>query len=361
MIDIINRYEGDIMGLKKARTVAYACSYVPVEMIMAAGLTPQRLIPQGRCSEAEGYVHPNTCFYVKSILADAMAGAFSHMDAVILTNSCDAMLRLYDLWGAYVKSPAALFMDIPKKKDQDSINLFTAELSRISGGLSIIPDSQKVTKKRLETAIQRMNLLRSQYSDLFMDLGCKPGSLTGSECFALIHDGPYSGLRGLNQKAAGSPNRESVHSSTKNGPRILLSGNMINKPHLISMIEDAGATVAGIDTCFGKKNYDLHVVEGTSEPLAAIAERYLLRPSCPRMIGIKDQIRDLTDQVKETKAHGVIISKVKYCDNLSYNIPAFQEAVVEAGERCLVLENDYEWSDIEKLRIKVEAFIEMLG
>jgi benzoyl-CoA reductase/2-hydroxyglutaryl-CoA dehydratase subunit BcrC/BadD/HgdB len=290
-----------------------------------------------------------------------MAGAFAHVDAVILTNSCDAMLRLYDLWSAYVKSPTALFMDIPKKKDQDSINLFTVELGRISADLSMIPDGQRVTKDRMETAIKQMNHLRRQCDDLFMVMKSKPGCLTGSECFALLHDGPESNLREFGQKAAGILKRESMNTSTKNGLRILLAGNMVNKPDLISMIENAGATVAGIDTCFGRKNYDLKVAEGTSDPLAAIAERYLLRPSCPRMIGIEEQIQDLTNQITDSKADGVIISKIKFCDNLSYNIPVFQEAVAAAGARCLVLENDYEWSDMEKVRIKVEAFIEMLG
>jgi benzoyl-CoA reductase/2-hydroxyglutaryl-CoA dehydratase subunit BcrC/BadD/HgdB len=361
MMGTIKGHEGGGMSLKKARTVAYACSYVPVEVIMAAGLTPERLIPQGRCSEAEGYVHPNTCFYVKSLLSDAMAGAFAHVDAVILANSCDAMLRLYDLWGAYVKSPAAMFMDIPKKKDQDSIGLFTAELKRISVDLSMIPGGQRVTKERMETAIKQMNHLRRQCNDLFMVMRCKPGCLTGSECFALLQEGPDSDMRGFSQKAAGILKRHPMNESTRNGPRILITGNMVNKPDLISMIENAGATVACIDNCFGRKNYDLKVAEGMSDPLAAIAARYLLRPSCPRMIGIKDQIQDLTNQVTDTKADGVIVSKVKFCDNLSYNIPVFQEAVAAAGARCLVLENDYEWSDIEKVRIKVEAFIEMLG
>jgi benzoyl-CoA reductase/2-hydroxyglutaryl-CoA dehydratase subunit BcrC/BadD/HgdB len=51
---------------------------------------------------------------------------------------------------------------------------------------------------------------------------------------------------------------------------------------------------------------------------------------------------------------------VKFCDNHMYNVPTVQEAVAAAGARCLVLENDYEWSDVEKARIKVETFLEML-
>jgi benzoyl-CoA reductase/2-hydroxyglutaryl-CoA dehydratase subunit BcrC/BadD/HgdB len=56
----------------------------------------------------------------------------------------------------------------------------------------------------------------------------------------------------------------------------------------------------------------------------------------------------------------VIVTQVKFCDNHTYTVPTAQEAVAAAGARCLVLENDYEWSDVEKTRIKVETFLEML-
>jgi benzoyl-CoA reductase/2-hydroxyglutaryl-CoA dehydratase subunit BcrC/BadD/HgdB len=78
-------------------------------------------------------------------------------------------------------------------------------------------------------------------------------------------------------------------------------------------------------------------------------------------MGIAGQIDELKKTVEDTRADGVVLSKVKFCDNLTYNIPLLQEAVAAAGARCLVLENDYEWSDVEKARIKVEACLEMLG
>ncbi len=50
--------------------VLYTCSYVPEEIILAAGLVPRRFLPAEAASET--WIHPNACGYVKSILPAAL-------------------------------------------------------------------------------------------------------------------------------------------------------------------------------------------------------------------------------------------------------------------------------------------------
>ena len=117
------------------REVSYTCSYVPVEIIMAAGLVPQRMIPEPRPSAADAYIHPNTCYHVKSLLAAGLEGDVSRTAGMVLTSSCDGMRRLHDLWEEYVKDSPAVFLDIPKKKDPDSVEFFASELRRFAQNL----------------------------------------------------------------------------------------------------------------------------------------------------------------------------------------------------------------------------------
>jgi benzoyl-CoA reductase/2-hydroxyglutaryl-CoA dehydratase subunit BcrC/BadD/HgdB len=348
------------MVRKGSRAVGYACSYVPVEVVMAAGFVPERLIPQGRCAEADGYIHSNTCFYVKSLLADAVGGAFADKSAVILANSCDGMRRLFDLWGAYVKKPVALFVDIPKKRDQHSIKLFASELKQLATHLAELPGGEPATIAVLNEAIRQVNELRSVCMDLFTAQKNREGNIRGSDVFSLLQEGSMLAPTEFKEKVTRFVQGHSGESSTRNATKILITGNILNNPGLISMVEGAGGSVVGFDTCFGRRHYELLVEEGAPDPFEALARRYLLRSPCARMMGIADQINELKMAIEDTKADGVIVSKVKFCDNLTYNIPLFQEAVAAAGARCLVLENDYEWSDVEKARIKVEAFLEML-
>ncbi|MGO9147179.1 MAG: 2-hydroxyacyl-CoA dehydratase subunit D [Desulfomonilia bacterium] len=341
-------------------TVGYTCCYVPVEVVMAAGFTPKRLIPQGKCADADSRIYPNTCCYVKSLFADALGGAFSDIDAVILANSCDAMRKLYDLWKACVKKPAALFMDIPKKRDADSITFFASEFRRLAFQLEGLPGGLPVTSEGLGGPIKQMNDLRSAWMELYKTLKNHETSIRGTDVFTLMHDESGLDPAGLKDKITTLLHAHRGKKSVGNGKKILVTGNILNRPELVFMIEAAGGSIAGFDTCFGMRHYELFVDEGTQDPFDALAGRYLLRPQCARIMGIAEQIDYLKKAIEATKADGVIVSKVKFCDNLTYNVPAFQEAVAAAGARCLVLENDYEFSDIEKARIKVETFLEML-
>jgi benzoyl-CoA reductase subunit C len=348
------------MNGKGPKSVGYACSYVPEEVIMAAGFDPQRIIPKGRSSHAEGLIHSNTCFYVKSLLADVMDGEFSHMGAVIVANSCDAMKRLSDIWGAYVKQPIALFMDVPKKKNPDAVSLLASELRKLALSLSSLPGGRGVTVDDLNYAIGQVNGLRSSWLKLF-DAQKNPQScIRGSDIFALLLDG--SSLDPVRFKERiDAFMQEHVGEPLNKKKKIIITGNILNSPGLVSMIEDAGGSVAGIDTCFGKQHYELMVKENTADPFEALAQRYLYRPSCPRMMDMEDQNEYLKKSLEDTDADGVIVSQVKFCDSLICTIPSFRETAGSAGINLLVLENDYEWSDREKTRIKVEAFLEMLG
>jgi benzoyl-CoA reductase subunit C len=343
-----------------SKTVGYACCYVPTEIIIASGFKPERIIPGGRCAAADEYTYPNICCYVKSILADAAKGAFSHMNAVILANSCDAMRKLFDLWNAYVDRPKALFMDIPKKQDQDASVFFASELNRLGMGLSRMPGGNPEFVEGLNKAIRNVNEVRAIYMDFFDKQNNPEGTIRGSDVFQLIQEPSVLHPPTLREKIAVLVRSDTPKTSASNGKKILVTGNILNNPDLVSMIEAAGGSVTCFDTCFGRKHYELQVEEDTTNPLEALARRYLMKPQCARMMGIADQINHLGRTIDTSRADGVIVTNVKFCDNHTYNVPTVQEAVAASGARCLVLENDYEWSDVEKARIKVETFLEML-
>ena len=111
----------------RTQKVFYTCSYVPVEIILAAGLQPKRIIPEPRPSDADAFMHPNTCYHVKSLLASALAGDASQTGGIVIANSCDGMRRLFDIWKEYVKDAPAFFFDVPHKNQSDSKALFYAE------------------------------------------------------------------------------------------------------------------------------------------------------------------------------------------------------------------------------------------
>jgi benzoyl-CoA reductase/2-hydroxyglutaryl-CoA dehydratase subunit BcrC/BadD/HgdB len=297
---------------------------------------------------------------VKALLAAALEGETPRLEGFVITNSCDGMRRLYDVWTEYVPGVPAFFLDVPKKRDPDAVALYASELRRLAETLERRLPTAGVSDEGLEDAIRTCNAVRRRMSDVltlqkeavprvrgsdFFDLTSHAAELTPSE----LRDRIARFLVKIEEKAA--PPR---------GPRIVLSGNVINRPDLLTLIEDRGAQVVALDTCFGVRHYDLLVEEDTGDPMLALATRYLLRSPCPRMHGLEQRFQYVKELVESSGAAGVIYSTVKFCDSHLYDLPLLEEDLRQAGIPFLWLENDYEWTGLGQLRTRVEAFLEML-
>lgn len=84
-------------------------------MIYTAGFLPYRIVGHSNPIEnADSYIHPNYCQFVKSTIDVAIEGGYDFLEGVIFVNSCDAMRRLHDVWKKYIPSKFTYILDIPK-------------------------------------------------------------------------------------------------------------------------------------------------------------------------------------------------------------------------------------------------------
>ena len=56
------------------KDILFTCSYLPEEIIIAAGLRPVRVISDARPSDADTAIHPTTCPYIRAVFAAAARG-----------------------------------------------------------------------------------------------------------------------------------------------------------------------------------------------------------------------------------------------------------------------------------------------
>ena len=104
--------------------VGYICKYTPVEIIKAFGEDPVRLESGYKSHEyAEALIHSNVCSFAKGVLESIIE---NNIEEVILTACCDSIKRLYDVLKDRVKF--AYLLDLPRKKDPISIDLFYNEI-----------------------------------------------------------------------------------------------------------------------------------------------------------------------------------------------------------------------------------------
>lgn len=70
------------------RIVGWICTYVPEEIIHAAGLLPFRVI--GGSSEtpmADAYLYSNNCTFVRNCLEEGLSGSLGFLDGIVACNT----------------------------------------------------------------------------------------------------------------------------------------------------------------------------------------------------------------------------------------------------------------------------------
>jgi benzoyl-CoA reductase/2-hydroxyglutaryl-CoA dehydratase subunit BcrC/BadD/HgdB len=332
---------------------------VPEEIITAAGFQPRRVLPEHPPADADSHIHPNTCGYVKSLLASALEKEDRGTSCIVIGNSCDGMRRLYDLWEAYVPDIPAFLLDVPKKKDVDSTSFFASELKRFAMDLERTFPGAAVTDESLRKAIEIHNRVRLLMREVFRLQRGENSSVRGSDVFDLCVSAVRYPAEELIVKLEDFLSSVGERKPLPTERRILLAGNVINRPDPIAAIEDLGGRVVALDTCIGQRHYETPVDQDAPDPMLALATRYLTRPSCPRMEGLEERFQYLEKLAEEARADGIVYSCIKFCDPLVYDIPMMSDRFRSAGVPFLYLENDYTWSGSGQLRTRLQAFTEL--
>jgi len=343
--------------LEGSREVLYTCSYVPEEVILAAGFRPRRFLPESRPSDARA--HPNTCGYVKSVLAAALDGRAVEAAGIVIANSCDAMRRLYDLWTAYVGSVPAVFLDIPKKEDDDSITMFAAELRRLAATLPAAFSGKQVDAASLREAIRTCNEIRVLMGDVFAAQRCAENDGAGVRVFDLCLAGTTQAQREFAASIRQFLAEVVGERRSAKAPRIVLAGGLVNRRDVVAEIERTGASVVALDTCLGIRHYEGCVEANASDPFLALAKRYLTKPGCARMQGFEERMRWTKRVADESWADGIVFCSPKFCGPCVYDVPLLAERCRALGIPFLSVEHDYEGSGREQLSSRVGAFVEL--
>jgi benzoyl-CoA reductase/2-hydroxyglutaryl-CoA dehydratase subunit BcrC/BadD/HgdB len=345
------------------KSIGYFCSLVSVEIVTAAGLEPVRV--KGRAettAAADAYLYPNMCPYIKSLFTDGLDGGESACDGVVFTRSCDGMRRLYDAWKAYVPSDFVYMLEAPKNCDDLAVDYYASQLRIFAQKLGNKSGVQ-VKEGALGDAVKSANHIRRMMQELYAGQKKSPLPVRGSELFKL-------GLEVLSVDGQDSAGRiKSLHNSVKQRagpgqgrkkPRVLVNGNVMDRPGLFEIIEGAGAEIPVADLCTASRYFERTVDEEAPDIYRALAAAYLGEPRCSRAATPAEIYARLSNKVNEYAIDGVLLTSLKYCDQQLNDIPYLVKSFTAAGTPVLFVENDYLFSDSGRLKTRVEAFIEML-
>jgi benzoyl-CoA reductase subunit C len=330
------------------KKIGWLCSYVPIEIITAAGLEPVRLFPEPEDIDKTGALLPaNFCIYLNKVMNSALNGRFDDLGGIVFANSCDCMRRLYDLWSRYLNMPFVHMLEVPRNRNRNGVEYFTQRLRTLKSDLETAFGVQ-VLDSELQKAVDGGNMRRKAMETLFDGQKTIPPQAFGSDLMAACL-----------ADTRGEPVPSALGAQPNTGPRVLVMGQALDTPDLFHMIEAAGGTVVVFDTCLGLRGYE-DTVPNQGDPLQALAQRYLLRPACPRMPGYGERLDRLGKLVDEFSIHGVIQTNSKFCDYGLFETPQIEGFLRDKGLPFLALEHDYHWSDAGRIQVRVDAFLEMV-
>jgi benzoyl-CoA reductase subunit C len=345
------------------RAMGYLCSYVPEEMIHAAGFMPVRL--RGTTAplrRVDAHLQSFTCALCRSTLDQVLGGTLDFLAGTIFAHTCDAMQAQADLWQMNTGSKHLVDTVMqPANLGSPSVRPYLmAELNRFRKRLAELAE-QPITDKGLRASIA----LYDETRQLIGTLQTLRDRLHASNFFAVL-DAAQTMPREmfnplLSRLLADLQNAESNDKSDLQGarPGLFLVGAVLDEPRLLDLIEEVGGKVVGDDLCSGSRHFhDLVGIEG--DPIGNLADYYLRRPPCPtKFHPDHDPGKYLLDLVQQTHANGVVFALEKFCEPHAFDYALVHPTLDLAGMPHLLLEME-QTPSLEALRTRLQAFVEIL-
>lgn len=350
---------------KNRTIIGLTCSYIPEEILVAAGFTPFRIYGDINPPElATSYLPASFCPYALSCLDCGLKGSYEFLNGIIIANSCNAMRRLYDAWRYSLKTPFVHMLDIPKSNDLAAERYFEQVLVRMINAIEK-HFKVKVTDTALKNAITVCNETRELMAQLYEFKSKGELGISNKDVNRLIQEGrtlPKEEFnKNLNKVLKSKMKKGTLHSEKIGNPiRLMITGSFHQPSDLIDYIESVGANVVYEDICVNGR-YLQKKIELNNMPLRAIAHSYIHKSPCARMLDNEARIDYILQLAKQYKVGGVIYYALKFCDTHLLDYPLIRKGLNNAGLPILFLEGDSLMPSSGQIKTRIKAFLEVFS
>jgi bzd-type benzoyl-CoA reductase N subunit len=379
LFDTIEKYYKDYghraKELKKEgkKVIGYVCSFVPLEIIAAAGCIPFRV--RGDVHEpitkGDTLLETIVCPYYRSCFDLSVKQKYDFLSGMVIPHGCDSMVRSYSAWNYSLPYSYFHFVNIPSVCGESSSEFFRAELNTFRKSLEKFA-GKEITGEDLTKTIRIYNENRDKVKALYEFRKLNPPLISGTELTMLLTAGaglPIGEFNVLVDQVLAEIGKKKK-SSYHEGPRILIDGACLDNVELVKLVEELGGNVVADTICNGARDYFPRADEG-GDAIHALAERYLDKINCPKTYrenkagtfegDIASRFGDIGAYAKEFKVDGAILYVYKYCDPFGFEVPARRAYYKSINVPLLHLEDVYSAGTIGQLRTRIQAFLEMIG
>jgi len=355
------------------RVMLYLCSFVPVEMLTAAGFIPFRIRGSVHEPITKGDTQLETiaCPFMRSCFDLSLKGHYDFAEGVIIPHACDSMTRSYSVWRFSLGLPYSHFINLPHTARGPSMKFFQHELTTFRKSLERFT-GKEITDEALAEAIDAYNANRDKAKALYELRKSDPPLVSGTEILKILTVGMSLPVWEANElfDEVLEELEQRTESSAEKEPRILVEGACVDNIDFMKLIEDSGANVVTDSLCIGTRDYWPHAETGI-DPIESLAHRYLDKVNCPRTYreqkgesyedDLEARFGDVGALIREFSVDGVIMYLYKYCDPFGFEAPARKTYLDNLGVPSLYLEDEYSIGTIGRMRTRIQAFLEMMA
>lgn len=353
-----------------ARVVGMFCSFVPVELIYAAGALPVGLcaFTEEPIPAAEADLPRNLCPLIKASYGFALTDTcpyFYFSDFVVGETTCDGKKKMFELMNEIKDT---YVMQLPHSRDAQALAFWREQIIAFQKKLEEFYGIT-ITEEDIRAAIRLKNRERDVMRR-YLELGqLNPVAMSGYEMGTRVDAGSFS--FDLEQRCSEVEKRTAevladweanYKGKPTDRPRLLVTGcpNAGVREKIIRAVEEMGADVVAFDTCNGIRDKVEKVDESDPDVYNALARKYL-NINCSVM-SPNDSRRDyIGAMIDSYQVDGVIEIVLQSCHTYDVEAHFIKRFVTqEKGIPYLNIETDYSQADKGQINTRLAAFLETI-
>lgn len=347
------------------------CVMIPDEIIYALGYTPLRMCAghQIPALVGEEMIPRDACPLVKAAAgfqAMKVLPMYNQCELAIMPMTCEAKRKSVEVLSKHLP---VIPMPVPMSKSNSAFEDTVSMLIGLVKTLEIQLET-KLTTKALKKACKDINAAQKQAYLLQRKLYAEHPQVKGSEVMYALNSFIYTNpadwevatrtlLEEVDAREANPKNPK------RQKPRVFIAGSPISFPNykVPLMIEELGAQIVGDESCLsGRLLYDPVVPMDLSKTslIRSLAARYIAACTCPVFDNLEDRIASLKTRLDESQAEGIIYHVLRGCVPYDFELAAIEAWAERENVPLLRVETDFSTEDVEQIKIRFEAFVEMI-
>ena len=359
---------------KGGKVVGTLCVFAPNEIILASGAKLVRL-----CSGHYDAQHPanellgdaGLCPLVKATLGGKMVGTnpyFELCDMVVGPATCDGKMKLGEILAEFI--PVVMVI-VPRVMTGETLSkLWVEEMTYLMHRLEELT-GKKLKRSALKKAIKDYNEMSRLWKN-FMELRKQPRvSLWGRDMLlvsqmALI-DEPARWCENVKKltEEVKAMHAKGQFVARELSPRLFLGGSPIVWPNwkIPNISEESDGIIIADELCSSSRLLQDPIVQDEGflgSLLRAVAERYLYPCTCPCFTPNDERTSRMNTLITDYKLDGLIHHVLRGCHLNNLEASRIDQNLRKRSTAMLKIESEYDEGDVEQIRTRIEAFLEMI-